>query len=443
LAGDVVEMSDNGLNIFQRLTRRWESVHPYNAAQVMRIGGHVDGDSATAAWGEALRALGLGRVRIYDEARFRHEVLNGELARYPVRVLPLNSSLESHLSAELNRAFDDPEEPPFRPFLLHREDDFYLGVVYQHWVADSVSIRAVLRQWFTLLFDPPAARASALSQPREGYWGLFASRSDWRLAPTLLANFCSHIRHRRARKVLTAGARDYPVRVTLAEAPLGLIDQLRESARDERVKLHDILLASMAETCDRFVPVQARPNRPDLSVGSIVDLRRHTSANLSDTFGLFLGFTHVICRRADLQQWPRLLRSVATQNHVHKQTGLAQASLVWMVAALIAGRFLPDWKVYHFYRKELPMLGGLSNVTLNDTWAARYYPEPLREYLRVSPTGPLVPLVFSTTTLGPRLSIAVTFRENLMSPDIATEMTNGFLNRLICATGQGRPDADR
>lgn len=435
-------MSDNGLNIFQRLTRRWEAVHPYNAAQVMRIRGRINSDTATAIWGRALRALGLGPVRVHGESRFSHSVLNGELARYPVRALPQATPLEAHLTAELNRPFDDPEEPPYRPFLLQREEEFYFGVVYQHWVADSVSIRTVLRQWFTLLFDPEAAEAKVLKHCREGYWNLFASRSDWRLTPTVLASFCSHIRHRRVRKVQTAGKHDYPVRVSLTETPAGVIDQLRPVAREQHVKLHDMLLAAMAESCDRYVPAQARHNRPDLSVGSIVDLRRHTSADLSNTFGLFLGFTHVICKRNDLRQWPQLLQAVAAQNRVHKRVGLAQASLVWLLAALVADRFLPQWKLYHFYRKELPMLGGLSNVTLNDTWAARYHPDPLLDYLRVSPTGPLVPLVFSTTTLGPKLSIALTYRQNLFSCDQADEMAASFVQRLRCAAGHPCPRAE-
>ena len=77
-----------------------------------------------------------------------------------------------------------------------------------------------------------------------------------------------------------------------------------------------------------------------------------------------------------------------------------------MLAATAVDRFIPNRDLYHFYRKELPMLGGLSNVTLNDTWAARYHPDPLREYIRVSPTGPLVPLVFlGPTTLGSQLSV--------------------------------------
>lgn len=420
----------NGLNVFQRLTRRWEAVHPYNAAQVMCIAGRVSPTDASDAWAEALRALGLGCVRLLDESRFRHEVLNGEFARYPLRVLPVGASLESHLTDELNKAFDRLDEPPFRPFLLQGQDEFYFGVVYQHWVADSVSIRAVLREWFTRLFDPRAARCSALRHGSDGYLRLFGARGSWRLDETLLAGFRTHMRHRRVRKVRTLGHQDYPVRVSIHQAPQGLIDELRAFAREERLKVHDVLLAAVAEACEQFVPHQPRRKRPDISIGSIVDLRPHAGADLSDTFGLFLGFTQVVLRPQVIRDWPRLLQCVAAQNRVHKQSGLPQTSMIWMLAALAVNRFVADKNLYHFYRKEMPTAGGLSNVNLNDSWAARYHPEPLRSYLRVSPTGPLAPLVFSTTTLGSRLSVALTCRDALMPPDQASAMAESMLRRL-------------
>lgn len=423
-------MPDSGLNLFQRLTRRWERIHPYNAAQVMRVAGRIDLASATNCWGEALAALGLGKVTVSASQRFRHHLMNGELARFPVRGLDAGVTLDAHLTAELNRRFEDPDEPPYRPFLLSGPQGCYLGVVYQHWVADSVSIRAVLREWFTRLFDPGAARARPLRQPDAGYWRLFASHNRWRLDEAFMNGFRLHMRHRRARKVLTAGHGDYPVRVSFHQTPVGLIEGIRAYARKNQVKVQDVLLAAMAQTCDQFVPAQDRKNRPDLSVGSILDLRHHAQVDLSSTFGLFLGFTNVVCRRQHLNDWPALLRSVRSQNRGHKQHGPAQSSLMWMIGAMTIDRFIPDRQLYHFYRKELPMLGGLSNVNLNDSWASQYHPEPLREYLRVSPTGPLVPLVFSTTTLGDRLSFALTCRDTLLSPERSSAMAQAFTSRL-------------
>lgn len=423
-------MTENGFNLFQRLTRRWEAVHPYNAAQVMRISRPVSCSDAAAAWAEALRTLGLGRVHVSNGMRFRHEALNGEFVRYPLAVLPQGTSLEEHLTSELNRPFDQADEPPFRPFLLPQDDSVYFGVVYQHWVADSVSIRAVLQEWFGRLFDPQAIRQVPIRQARKGYWHLFGNRGNWRIDEAVLSNFRAHMRYRRVRKVKCNGCHDYPVRVTLHRTADGLVDALRTLARAEKCKVHDVLLAALAEACDAYVPTQIRRNRPDIAVGSIVDLRQHASDDLSDIFGLFLGFTQVICRPQVLRDWPRLLKCVAAQNRVHKQSGLPQTSMLWMAAAMALNPLVPDKNLYHFYRKEMPTSGGLSNVNMNDTWAARYHPDPIQEYWRISPTGPMVPLVFSTTTLGSRLTVALTCRRALMPPEQAQRMAGSLLNRL-------------
>ena len=423
-------MPDHGLNLFQRLARRWDSVHPYNAAQVMRIASRVDADKAGQAWAEALRTLGLGRVYVAEDLKFRHEALNGEFVRYPLAVLADGACVAGHLTQELNRPFDKDDEPPFRPFLSSDRDGTHLGVVYQHWIADSVSIRAVLREWFVRLFDPGAAREVPVRHPHDGYWKLFGKRGNWRMDATVLANFRSHMRHRRVRKVISRGPQDYPVRVSLHELSDGLPARLREVARADGMKVHDILLAAVAEACDRYVPVQVRANRPDISIGSVVDLRRHAAGDMSDTFGLFLGFTQVVCRPQILRDWQRLVRSIASQNRVNKESGLAQVSMFWMAAAMAANRFVPNENLYKFYRKELPMAGGLSNVNMNDTWATRYCPDVLKDYWRVSPTGPLVPVVFSTTTLGGRMTLAVTCREALMETQESEKMTESVVRRL-------------
>jgi len=152
---------------------------------------------------------------------------------------------------------------------------------------------------------------------------------------------------------------------------------------------------------------------------------------------LFLGFTQVVCRPQILRDWQRLVRSVASQNRVNKESGLAQVSMIWMAAAMAANKFVPNKNLYKFYRKELPMAGGVSNVNMNDTWARQYCPDLLKDYWRVSPTGPLVPVVFSTTTLGGRMTLALTCRDTLMSREDSDEMARGVVRRLESVAGHG------
>src|SRR5262249_17342060 len=136
-------MSSAPVNIFQRLMRKWEAVHPYNAAQVMRIAGEPDRAALMSAWLGALSDSGLGRLHL-DNGHYKFEALTGHGDAFGV--VFTEASLNDHITHELNRPFNDSIEPPFRPFVIRGEGQFFAGVVYQHWVADSASIRMLLRE---------------------------------------------------------------------------------------------------------------------------------------------------------------------------------------------------------------------------------------------------------------------------------------------------------
>src|SRR5437660_6789950 len=131
------------LNVFQRIMRLWDEVHPYNAAQALHIEGTPDIEKLSAAWIQGLSAMGLGQVFLARD-RFRHKVFNGHAPAHPLRVVERGKSLEDFISQEMNRPFDAGESAgpssPFRPFVFVERDSFYAGVVYHHWVADSASI---------------------------------------------------------------------------------------------------------------------------------------------------------------------------------------------------------------------------------------------------------------------------------------------------------------
>jgi hypothetical protein len=432
MEGEAIQsgMRPRRLNVFQRLVRQWDLVHPYNASQVLRIRGAADPAAMNRAWREAITTSGLGLPRVMGRS-YWYEPLNGDVARQEVARLPEGTSLEEYISGELNRPFDGAGEFPLRPFLLQEQGTHYAGIVYQHWVADSASIRMLLRDWFARLHDPATARTRPMAIARYGYWGLYGPhRARWSMHEQVLMFARNASRMRRVRRIRTTNPRDYTMRFTLHRVDDGVLERLLGVARRHGVTLNDLFLGAMADVCDRYLTPRENARRQDLALGTIVDMRGRSPFDMSNIFGLFLGFANVIFQRSELDDWSRMVRSIAMQTRAHKANDAAPASSLWMGAAVLAGRMLPQWKTSSFYRKHMPLAGGISNVNLNRTWAARYHPDPLLEYIRVSPTGPMVPLVFTPTTLGGQLHFGLTHRCAVITDAIAQQMAARFIECL-------------
>jgi hypothetical protein len=404
--------------------------HPYNAAQILKIQGSADPAALHMAWHDTLNSLGLGRVR-FEGHGFHYECLNGEMSLYGIRVVRPGISLEDHISEQLNRRFDNPAEPPFRPFVLFEKGFYYLGVVYHHWVADSVSIRTVLREWFVRLFDPARATHKPVHLPDRGYSRFFEMLNGVSAighGVLTAARWASALR--RARRIEYYCGTDLTVRFAIRSVPDGWIDTFHAAARKLGVTLNDLFLAAIAQVCEQHVPLKQRPRRHNMALGSIVDLRPYSSEDLADTFGLLLGFTNVVCRPHELRDPPALLRSIAMQSLQQKHRGMPQASALRLLAGVAAGQFVRPERMAHFYQKHIPMAGGISNVNLKRSWAAEYYPSPLMNYIRVSPTGPMMPLVFATTTLGKSFHFALTYRPSVVAADRIDAVAKTFIDTL-------------
>ena len=87
-----------------------------------------------------------------------------------------------------------------------------------------------------------------------------------------------------------------------------------------------------------------------------------------------------------------------------------------------------------FYQKHVPIAAGISNVNLNKCWATQYFPSPLLDYIRVSPTGPMMPLVFATTTLGQTFHFALTYRPSIVPAEQVDSVAQTFLDCLAAYT---------
>ncbi len=418
-------------NVFQQLARQWDRLHPYNAAQVIKVRGQADLAASRSAWIEALQALNLGALCI-SENSYHYRCLNGEAITHGVVRCPEGTELDRWISEEMNRPFEAFGGVPFRPFLLQKAGYFWMGVCYQHWVADSASIRMLMREWFVRQFDPPAAAKRPVRIHAGGYLSLFGPHRDgYRTAEALMSSLRWHCQFRRIRRIEDREKfRDMSERFALFDAPEGLIDRLCVTARQAGATVNDVFLAAIAQVCNQHVPVLRRLRRRDLAVGTIVDLRPSADRPLNDVFDLLLGFTSICGRAKHLGDWQALLASVARQTRNQKLGGLPLASSFRMLVGLIAGKYLSRDGMIELYRKRVSLAGANSNVNLNRCWPAKYHGSHLLDYLRVAPTGPMTPLVFTTTTLGKGLSVGLTYRPAIIPPERAEKLGKTFIDRL-------------
>ncbi len=418
-------------NVFQRLVRQWENLHPYNGAQILKIHGTVDLDLCRRSWLDALDFLNLGVVSV-SQGSYHHRCLNGEAIYHGVVLCPEGTQLEKWISDDLNRPFDPPGGVPFRPFVIQEKGHFWMGVCYQHWVADSASIRMLIHEWFVRQYDPSRAAHRPIRFSPGGYLSLFGpQRNGCTPTEVLLSTLRWHTQFKKARRIEDRDKfQDLSLKFTVLNTPPGLIDPLRRAARRLGVTVNDLFLAAIAQVCDQCVPAERRHRRRELAIGSIVDLRPSADQPLNNVFDLLLGFTSICCKNNQLNHWPELIESVAKQTRQQKRCGLPLASCLRMAYGLVVGKYFSREDVIEFYRKRVPLAGASSNVNLNRCWAAKYSGNPVLDYIRVAPTGPMTPLVFATTTLGSQLSIALTYRSAILPPSQAEIISQKFITRL-------------
>ena len=419
------------LNVFQTLVRQWESLHPHNAAQVLQIEGTADPETCEFAWQTTLMDLGLGRVST-DGVYYWHEVWDGRPAPPLVDMPLIDTGIEPYLTAAINRPFARNTDLPYRPLILQKDGHYFMGIVYQQWVADSVSIRLLLREWLLRVHQPQKAKHKLLplaggSQAR----GPAAGASPVRLLKGLTEAAVWLHRSRRLRRF---PASDQPSDLSLAfklhTLPDGLIDRLLTYTRAEGVTFNDLLLAVLAQICHRHFPAEHPEQRPDLALATSVDLRPYTPADLSETFGSLLAYTNITCPAEDMGDFRRLLFGIARQDRRIKDVRALAARMMLMRFCERIGRHRIGRELIDFYRRRIPIAGAVTNVNLNRSWAVGFHPSPIMSYFRVSSPGPTVPFVLAASTLGSRLNIAMTWRPSMLKDDDAAQIAMEFTETL-------------
>ncbi len=407
------------MNDFRQLMRQWTALTPYNAGHVIRVSGAPDLERWRAAFTAVLKTLGLTEPLLIELSTF---------------------ALDQKIVEELNCPFV-PGRLPLRAFVIADQRDSYLvGVIYDHWFADSPSLRAFMQRVFVHYSGngenlPPLRVAGdnddALEHSRFGFRALISCVRDY-------------LRHRRACRIHLRDPLDFGTGFLSRCFPDGAIDDIRAFAKKHGATVNDVFLATTSRTLGKFTAEQRksepspRAKRDRVAIATAVDLKPLSARSPDDVFGFFVGYFTVLHERPEMRPLPELVAATARETSAGKGAALA-LEFTW---SLRIARWIWDWSSRprfkaQLFQKGLPFLAGISNVNLTGSWADQKDIAPhgrvmVLDYSRVSPVGPLVPLVFTFTTIRDRLSLCVTYRTTAFSQNqaeqIATELMEGLRN---------------
>lgn len=291
--------------------------------------------------------------------------------------------------------------------------------------SDAVSSPAVSAR-FPRIVDLPTANYRQLFGPTE-----LGGPLSWSLLGALCDSARQTSRMKRVRRIESDAFSDYRTAFLLCPTDPGTLGRVTGYARRAGVKVNDVLLAALGLAVDRHGPLVVTSRRQDLALGTIVDLRPYARTDLSRTFGFFLGFTTVFLRPAHCRSLHDAVLAIARQQAAARAAQAAPASMMRMAAGVLAHRATTCPRAMsNFYRKRVPLSAGISNVNLQGDGLAAHYPQVLTDVVRVSPTGPMMPLVISATTLADTLHFGLTYRTAVVPPDMAQDIADDIRGQL-------------
>lgn len=451
------------LNPFQLLMRRWAGLHPYNAGQVMEVSGAADRDRWKAAIEGVLREMGLGVPRFSEREWVVHFVAppraGGEAA-----LEQSSECLSGFFNEELNRPFA-AGDIPIRFCTLPgaaaegaagNEGTHYLAAVYDHWIADSRGMRELMQRIFERYQHPDRApRLAPLTLHAPAFRPLFRQHGGKRTRLAAMRESLRNVwRQRHGFRVNIADPLDFNSRLRIAQLPAGVIGSVYRFAKANGGSVNDVFLAALGQTMGAYTSHERMTRRrkffhfrrQQIGLGTIVDIREAAAESLDQVFNLYLSSYVVMLSGAEKRGAAELTREIAGHTAAVKKSFGAVRGF-W---ALAMARFWWDLYGSPRYRSQLlhktvPVVAGISNVNMTGSWVAPPadavdasegdpgVPRVL-DYIRISPTGPLLPLVFTLTTIRDRLTLCMTYRTTSFTDEQARELGEDFSRRL-CSLG--------
>ena len=404
------------LNDFQKLMRKWTTLAPYNAGHIMRVSGAPEIERWSTALADVLRAPGL-----MEEDRF------------PVELSTLE--IDQKITEELSTPFPEGALPVRAFVLADARESHLLGVFFDHWFADSASIRALMHRAFAhyrgVTGDLPPLQLAAARGP------VFPPLAG------LVSCLRAYFRHRRAHRFKLRTPLDFGTGFFSMRFPAGAIDRIRAVAKAQDATVNDLFLAATAQVLGEFTAKRRtakptrflRTRRDRIGIATAVDLRPR-GGGADNAFGFFLEYFTVVLDQPEKRTLRELTSTVARQTTKGKAHARASHFLWNLRGAQWVWDHLSTPRSQALYsQKTMPILAGISNVDLTGSWADKQAAPAdgcaaVLDYFRVSPVGPLAPLLFTLTTIRDRLSLSVTYRTTAFSRTESEQLALNLRDRL-------------
>jgi NRPS condensation-like uncharacterized protein len=345
------------------------------------------------------------------------------------------------VSEELNTGFPDEPHHPVRWLVLDdpKTASHFLVAIYQHLAADSFSMRLLMRRVLNRYCDTTVPEEEESLQVLAPAYSSVMRHHYRRIGhlKSLVRVVQDFRRLRYVHRIRDLGNTGERARSLIVHAPEGFIGRLVAGCRSRQVTVNDAFLAALAGAIAEITsPHRRHGRRRGLALATAVDVRDEASESLSNCFGLYLGQIVIVIDKPDEADFASLLIRIAT----HMRREKAEKHFIgpqWNLAIVgVLRRWLSVNVARDRYRKAYPLSAGMSNVRLDAAWF-RGASTRILDYIRISPTGPALPLIFTPTTYGDRLNLSITYRESAFTEAEIRKLVDLFFDKLTPLLARG------
>ena len=406
------------LHVFQKTMLLWDEIHPYNAVHVIRIPLPFDLPRLTSIIQKQLEMYHLtGFTLDRTQKRFSYR---GGPAAIDIKIIEQKDetalALNNEVELQINTSF--PTEgfiTPFRFFVVREDRFFYLGLVYLHIISDAESIVYLIKSIVNTYMNN---NTEDLSIPLRHYSLTLRHMLRFNLKHLIswLLTLPSYIADVRGScRVNYTDIDNYHIAFSHVALEPSQFHTLVKASKRWGVTMNDILNAILFLSISPFASKRlSSPRRKKISVASVVNIRKDLPIDIQRPFGLYLGsfmVSHAVPQAITLEH---LAKDIHKQTAKIKRHKLYLRSLIEQLLALTLIPHFSPKRQRKFYAKYYPLWGGISNVNLNSLWDQSMEETPI-DYVRAVSTGPVVPLVFSLTTVNDTINVGISFREAVFS----------------------------